>query len=496
MNKPFSLLVAAGLFALPTGSFAVPIQLHAKTWTEVGRVMKSTDTLLTNYNGNWQQSMGMQINGTAQLGENLEGGFGFGLSQVYYSLGGLSSEQLNIWKFINYVSDARVTYTLGEKAKPLFSATFGDFSFNYDHNVKNLGLYLFRGPVYPGILVSGFKELHTDTSRASFLGVHLRNSFGNFDHDLILSSERDLPPSFDWSLGYIAQYTAFGALQIGAGVNFYHLLPENTKITSPNTATVPSIFSKDSSLISSGVPYNPYELQYMQVLGPGDTVFYSHKGIKVMGDFSLDIKRLLGITEPFGEKDMILYGEGAIIGTKNYGTIYSKMSERMPLMIGFNFPTFGFLDFLSLEVERYTAKYRQDYRKLGYEQSLNYKNFAHTPIFADKSPSAIPISLKDIAGRRYQILPSGDFLEVQTGDTIQIKGTALDPENATADDWKWSVNAEKTIAHHIQFSGQIANDHYVPRPIRTGVIAEDGGLSQILTSMKDWYFMFRVGYFF
>jgi hypothetical protein len=36
----------------------------------------------------------------------------------------------------------------------------------------------------------------------------------------------------------------------------------------------------------------------------------------------------------------------------------------------------------------------------------------------------------------------------------------------------------------------------VPRPARIGLINEGGGLSQIFTSTKDWYFMFRVGYFF
>ena len=92
--------------------------------------------------------------------------------------------------------------------------------------------------------------------------------------------------------------------------------------------------------------------------------------------------------------------------------------------------------------------------------------------------------------------PDGNLLEIQSGKIIPIKGTALDPENFTADDWKWSVNAEKTFAHHVQISGQIANDHFIPRPVRSGLINESSGLSEVLTSTKDWYFMARVGYFF
>ena len=518
MIKGFFLLAGLGLSVGPTLSHAVPFQLHAKTWTDAGRVMHTTDTLQINYNGNWQQSMGMQVYGTAELANNLEGGFGFGMAQVYHSLGSADQEKFTLSKFINYVSEARVTYSIGDKENPTFKMDIGDFAYNYAPQVKNLGLYLFRGPVYPGFLVSGFKEFHTDTTRADFLGLHLHNGIGNFQHDLILSSERDLPPSFDWSLGYVAKYKAFNALEIGAGVNFYHLIPENNDITNPSKSSVPGLLNRDSALVANGGTVDPYDhiyadggridtlrdasnqplldasgnpqLQYV----PGAA--YSHQGTKVMALFNLDIKRLLGVAAPFGDKDLQLYGEGAIIGVKNYGTIYAKMSERMPFMVGFNFPTFGLLDFLSLEVERYPAKYKADYSKLGYDRSLYFKNIFAPQLLAQKSPSAIPISLKDLAGEKYTLTPEGNFVNNQTGDTILVKGTDLDPENLTADDWKWSLNLEKTLVRHIQFSAQVANDHFVTRPVRSGLISESGGLSQIFSSTKDWYWMFRVGYFF
>jgi hypothetical protein len=496
MIKGLVLLAGLGLTFGPSLSHAVPFQMHGRTWTDFGRVMKSTDTLQTNFNGNWHQTMGMQFNGTAQLSENLEGGFGFGLLQVYHSLGNTDQEKFTLSKFVNYVSEARLTYTKGEGPNPFFSADVGNFAFNYAPHVKNLGLYLFRGPVYPGILVSGFKEYRTDTTRSGFLGLHLHNGLGNFQHDILLSSERDLPPSFDWSLGYVARYKAFDALEFGAGVNFYHLISENEDITAPNKNSVPGLFNQDSSLIASGAAFHPYRLQYMEVVAPGDTVVYTHRGTKVMAMFNFDVKRLLGLEAPFGEKDLLIYGEGAIIGTKNYGTIYGDIKQRMPFMVGFHFPTFGLLDFLSFEVERYTAKYKADYSKLGFDRSLYFKNIAAPQLLAQKSPSATPISLNDLAGEKYTITPEGNFVDNQSGDTILVRGTALDPENLTADDWKWSVNFEKTVAGHIQFSGQVANDHFVPRPVRSGLISEGGGLSQIFSTTKDWYFMFRVGYFF
>jgi hypothetical protein len=496
MFKGLFLLAGLGIFAIPKLSHAVPFQLHAKTWTDVGRIMNSTDTLQNNFNGNWQQTMGMQFHGTTELTEQIQGGFGMGLTQVYYSLGNSDQEKFTLSKFVNYVSEARLTY----KPNDAFSIDVGEFSFNYAPQIKNLGLYLFRGPVYPGFLVSGFKEFHTDTTRAGFLGLHFHNILGNFQHDLIFSSERDLPPSFDWSLGYVARYKVLNGLEIGSGVNFYHLLAENSNITTPNKNSVVGLFNKDSTLIAnattSGTPVDPYQLQYMEVVSPGDTVIYTHRGTKVMGMFNLDIKQLFGLDAPFGEKDLRFYGEAAIIGVKDYGTIYAKMQERIPFMIGFNFPTFGYLDFISLEVEKYPAKYKADYSKLGYDRSLYFKNFSAPLLLAQKTPSAIPISLKDLAGEKYTITPEGNFVDNQSGDTVLVKGTELDPENLSADDWKWAVNIEKTLFHHVQFSGQIANDHFVPRPIRGGLISETGGLSQILSTTKDWYFMFRVGYFF
>jgi hypothetical protein len=503
MIKPLSLLASLGLWALPSGAHAVSLRLHSKAWTDVGQIMHATDTLQVNMNGNREQSMGMQVNGIVDLGENLEGGFGFGMNQVYHSLGDLEQEKFTLSKFINYVSEARVTYSLGEKANPLFSATVGDFAYNYNPEVKNLGLYLFRGPVYPGFLVSGFQEFHTDTTRASFLGLHLRNAFGKFRHDLVFYSERDLPPSFDWSLGYVAKYQPVDGLEFGAGVNFYHLIPDDADITTPNNRKVNGLFTPDSSLYAAGGKVDPYQLKYMEIVAPGDTLVYTHQGTKVMAMFDMDFKKVFGFSGGLGKKDLILYGEGAIVGVKNQGTIYAHITDRMPIMLGFNLPARSWtpwgwlqLDFLSVEVERYTAKYKADYSKLGYDQSLYFKNIPPAQLLAQTQPSAIPISTKDLAGNRFTVTPEGDFQNIQTGEIIKVKGTDLDPENLTADDWKWSLNAEKTVAGHVRFSGQIANDHFVPRPVRGNPIAESAGLAQVFSSLRDWYFMFRVGYFF
>jgi hypothetical protein len=42
----------------------------------------------------------------------------------------------------------------------------------------------------------------------------------------------------------------------------------------------------------------------------------------------------------------------------------------------------------------------------------------------------------------------------------------------------------------------VANDHYRPRPVATGLIASSGGVAEAFSEQSDWYFMLRMGYFF
>jgi hypothetical protein len=57
---------------------------------------------------------------------------------------------------------------------------------------------------------------------------------------------------------------------------------------------------------------------------------------------------------------------------------------------------------------------------------------------------------------------------------------------------------QKTIAKHIRFTAQIANDHYRPTPLVNSAagIGTTGGTSAVLTAPSNWYFMGRLGFFF
>ncbi len=424
---------------------AAPYKVHGGAWVESGRIMHSSEGSI-DLDGSWLQSTGAQFTVVADLGDHWDGAFGFGAYQVNHSMAsssGLNNQPrfLAITMFKSYLTEARVTYARGKSSAPWFSATFGNFVHNYNPDAKNLGMYLLRGPVYPGVLFSGYDEHGTDTTRANVLGARLHTTQGHFSHDLILQNEKDLPPTFDWSLAYITKYRPVKNFEIGAGVNFYRVMAYNPDLETPGRlpGADPSLY--DTTGTGAG----------------GDTLFYTHQGIKLVGMFSLDLKPLIG-TASMGPQDLKLYGEAAILGVKDYGSYYDDITERIPVMVGFNLPMFGLLDLLSLEVEWYRSPYKNDLANIGNPGGI----VADWTRQDRPTPSPAPIS-------------------------------SAQPDR---DNWKWSVNLEKTVRKHIQFSAQVANDHFRPRPIATGLITSSGGTAAAFTTPKDWYFTFRAGYAF
>ena len=451
----FVLFVAATLTCAGSAFAAdddISFQLHGQGWTDRGRIMKSSDRVLgdgvTSYtvNGTSMQSLGGQFTVNAELGEHWRGAFGLGVYQITQSFGAVGeatnyTEWFNVSMWRSYIPQANLTYYMGEKENPWLSVTGGVFSYNYNPDVKNLGLYLTRGPVYPGVLMSGFREFDTDTAIGTQTGFKINNKFGNFSQDLLFLNERVLPPTFDWSLAYVAKYRLFDALEIGGGVNFYRLVPYSSALETPGHQPNP--------------PSNSFE-----EVAPGDTVFYTHQGTKLMGMFSLDLKRWLTVPRASAQ-DLRLYGEVAVIGVKDYGNYYDDIKERIPVIGGFNIPTFGLLDVFSVEVEWYGSPYRNDLGNIGYPRSVVAP--WQDPGFGTPSPGP-----------------------VQPGNHA----------DSTADNVKWSVFMQKTVSKHIQFTAQVANDHYRPNQLPTAFVNAVGGTQAVLTARRDWYLMGRVGFSF
>lgn len=457
---------------------------------QAGRIEHSTDTLQRNYNDNWFQSVNGYVNAKAEWGGNWEGELGIGVRQIQKNPAGAnvaqgtgtSAARLQVG-VEPYIAQARFTYTLGEAERTPLQVHFGYFPYKYNEHVRNLGLYLLRGTVYPGALVSGFETDET-IGIANLLGVNLRSHTGPFTHDLIISSETKFRPLFDYSAAYIGKFQAGDGFEFGAGINLYRALPINPDLTTPRDPSISrERFSDDcSETVTENCVVNKLDRSHFYrgdsigIIPPAlrssfddsvryDTTRFTFKGVKVGAFFSADPKKLFGRGR-LGDDDLKIYGEAAIIGVQNYAGIYEHIAQRIPVMLGINLPVFNLLDHLALEVEWYGSPYRNDLFKL------------------ENDYSVIPVSNVTV-GREVR------------GDSILVAGRSYpnsDPynlENMRKDDWKWSLHGARTFHGHLRISGQIANDHFRPG----GTFVREG-FETAFSTLKDWYWMLKLSYIF
>ncbi len=477
VTKKNRLLFCINIFALVIfwGSIAnvnvysaesVKISIHGRGWMQFGRIEKSSDTSRFNYNGNLFQSVAGQITAFANISENWDGALGIGAKQNHLAQSEPSSAVQARLFLDPYISEARFTYYYNTKDNPIFSFTAGYFPFQYNSDTKNLGLYLLRGSIYPGFIYSGF-ELDETMGIANILGTRFYNRIGNFSHNLIFSSESKIRPLFDYSMSYIAQYQSESFFSMGAGISFYRLFPISSELTTPTNQDLFQLVNTDSITH----PYDPpqYYIEKKSDNTGFDTTTLSLAGTKVNAFLSMDFKKLFDISS-MGDEDFKLYSEAALIGTKNYKGIYTNMKQRIPIMVGFNVPVYNVMDHLSLEVEWYGAPYSGNAIKL------------------ETGYSPIPVSNRNL--KRYLVTDS-------TGTYFQDESKRLpyenqyDMQNLHADDIKWSIHAAKTIKNHVRFSAQVANDHF-----RTGGKYKVQDYGEAFSTLKDWYWMTKISYFF
>lgn len=449
-----ALAAAALMFPLHAGADTfdnLDVKFRGAGWFKSGMIMQSSDTVTgsvqNNYNGNWLQDAGALLTGVVNLSENFEGAFGVGAIQKHAAQGVLDQARFVKLGMNIFLTQSRFTWFPEGKQDFNHKVTLGWFPYKYDHNIKNLGLYLIRGPVYPGILFSGFESKEM-LNTANMLGGHVQNKFGPYTQDLLLSSEVDLKPLFDFSFLYVGTLKLGSAFEIGGGANFYHYLPVRPGLTSPSEEKGFNPNVKEQGNFQE----HPNDYLYAVPLDSAGTQFQwvTHKGIKVMGRFALDPKALFDGAGSLGPNDLKLYGEVGILGTKNYPGVYDKVAERMPMMLGFNLPAFGLLDNLSFEVEYYNSEVVPDYRKIVERSSA----IPQTP-YINRGPSN------------------------------------PEPYRVHADDWKWSLYFNKVMAGHVKLSGQLANDHF-----RTGGTAGFPSYEEAMTALYDWYWMLKLSYFF
>jgi hypothetical protein len=234
----------------------------------------------------------------------------------------------------------------------------------------------------------------------------------------MVTEESEVWPYGDISISDVVSYKFNNVFQIGGGIDFARVIPANSLATSPSDTTkgTGNVNHIIDSVINDGTVVTV-------VNGKG---FYTFQATKVMGHFTFDPKPLFGNPSMFGSEDWKLYGEIAVIGLKNYSYFYTKLSDRMPMMLGFNIPTFKMMDCLSLECEYYSSPYLPDIQGI------------------------------ELSGVPMPFPPANINV---TGLTIY---TPSNPSGEKPYPWKWSVYAKKTLMPGITATLQLSRDHYWP----------------------------------
>jgi hypothetical protein len=397
----------------------------------------------------WQECFRSRLDLTAYVNDRLRIDVG---TEIWYQYSTLqtATNGPSYLPGINIIIDrADLTYNPISGSFPL-SIQAGYFKFKYNAEAANLGEYLFRSGCYPTFVTNNF-----DFPMNRLLGLNIENTLfkGNdvfsFHHNLLLTSETDLYPYEDISLSYLPSVSLWkNAFQVGGGICGQRMFSVDERSTTPHDPkTIAEVNNVRNALDQNG---NPVTL--------GDTTWYSFAGTKVMAHATFDPKPFIPL-HIFGAEDLKLYGEVAVLGLKNYPIYkdssirYDLLAERMPFMVGFNVPTFKFLDVLSLEWEYFKNRYYGSY-------------FNETE---GSQGVRLPLPLNQPIADR----PGTDSV-------------------SWAHNVKWSIYAKKSIGRNVQIIAQVAKDHR-----HAFINLSDpryGDFGDNLTTDKDWYYYIKIAY--
>jgi hypothetical protein len=326
-----------------------------------------------------------------------------------------------------YVHQAELTRNLINENGLHLDVGGGYFPYKYNPDSRNLGEYLFRSTAYPQTLTTEF-----DFSFARLAGLYAQSEYTlgdhRFDVDVIANTNTEWVAIGDLNLSLIASYNFARLFEVGAGVFLGSIVSADEKTTTPKSNATRYLDGTDSSN------------------------WYTFRGTKVMGRASIDPKKLLPFAI-FGAEDLKIYSEAALLGVRNYGVAlstpvwYNSILERIPVMVGFNVPTFKIFDVLSLEGEWWGNRY--------------------------------PNSMQGIVEGGLPL----PFLE----ETKEIDSTTYKNDN-----WKWSVFGAKSFARYYRVSFQAASDHM--RTFAWDWNRQDW--EESLRGLKKWYCVIRFGVMF
>ncbi len=396
--------------------------------------------------------------------------FVFGLGATTFSLPrdsgqfpGSSSYKHELFPAVALVQ-ASGSYAWGGLEQPVSKLTFGQMPYKYNADARDFGDYLFRSTPYPNTVLNSPFDL-VNGAQASILGGiwNLNLAGGKWNNDLLITSATSTYPLYDFSLAYVTHFRINPILKFGAGVNLFRLIPVQSEVTTYKGDASNAYFtgangkkystrssyytgSLDDS-VQSDAGFKAISDKGALPAGVSDVNYYSLKGQMLMADFSIDFKPILG-----ERADLMLYGEWAMLGVKDYPVFYEKPMERMPIMVGLHIPTWGLLDILCVEAEYWKNPY------LNSTFGMSYGGLG--------TPDLNPISY---AGA----------------------GAARINEPLTKDDLRWSVSATRSLGKSFSVTAKVAKDHLqVMQEMQAGFPGKSYG--DVMSRKDSWYYVMRL----
>lgn len=436
---------------------------------EFGRIVKGVELAIDTIDNAWMQRFGGTFDMEAARGEHLSLHLGAG-SIFWHSIPAISTSSASkVFYGDAILTKAYMNFGFGDKDNPFLAGKLGYFPVKYS-NSRNLGEYLFRTGTYPGYVVTGNGYTAVNASSATVLGTQWSYfTSSGFSHEFFFTSERQTYPLHDFSLTYLTKYSG-EFVNVGLGIQFDRLIPVTPSVTTPKT-TKNGVFHYQNRQYSANPDY--YRLKAKAAYLNNDsalgdlytadyrlidslTVFWednpgtrppmewlTFKGIKPLAMLAFDFKSLFG-GEIFRNDEMILYTEAVLMGWKNQPIYYENRMDRLVMMAGINLPTFGLLDNLNLEVERWTSPYANGYTNAR-EGNVPLPDFSYSPL------------------------------------------TGYDPKDWKDDNFKWSIFLNRRIIDGFYLQAQAASDHLRGR--RSNRVVSENSL---LVDKSNWYYAFRL----
>jgi hypothetical protein len=387
LGKTAALPLMLASLLVPARADVVRAPMRFGTNVDAGQIVKGELSEGSEQTGQFVYRNGVYLVQSATINKKLDISVGVG-GLFWYTLPvSPGAPHTRLVKFGPGVVEAEGLYRFGDAENPWGNLEFGYFPFKYNPDAKNLGEYEFRSGTYPGYLwTGGWSIINSAAYMAQGAKLEIPTLGGKLTHDFTLFMDRDFEPTYDISPSYLVAFKPSEGFQMGAGITWAHGLPVKPSAVTPHDrsnayydgkALPESEWAKagydkgDMHVVPNGDPKantaapdgKPYVEDSANGVPNSALSYYTFQGVKVMGRASINPQAWLQ-SQALGPEDLKLYAEFAILGLKNYPFYYEKISERIPVMVGFNVPTFKLFDVFSVEVEYYGSKFQNNIREV------------------------------------------------------------------------------------------------------------------------------------